>query len=59
MQIRGYDAWRLQTPEEAAEAWTGRPCRECGAYRHEPCECREDDEDRVQGWRYSRRRADD
>lgn len=42
MNIPGYDAWKLQTPDDAYEARGGTLCQFCGAYSVSQCELREE-----------------
>lgn len=44
MNIPGYDAWKLMTPEEDYEARGGKLCPHCGAYSCEACEMIEDED---------------
>lgn len=38
MNIKGYDDWKLQTPEEDYDARFGSICKVCGAYSPSVCE---------------------
>lgn len=49
MKIRGYDAWKLMTPEEDYEARGGKLCPLCGAYSTRSCEL-EDEMDGICPW---------
>lgn len=42
MNIRGYDAWKLMTPEEDYERKGGKICPFCGAYSTRSCELEEE-----------------
>lgn len=52
MKIRGYDAWKLMTPDEDYEARGGKLCPLCGAYSTRPCEL-EDEMDGICPWEES------
>lgn len=43
MNIPGYDAWKLRTPEEDYEMSGGKICTYCGAYSTRSCEFEGDD----------------
>lgn len=43
MNIPGYDAWKLMTPEEDYEARGGSICPFCGTYSTRSCEFEDDD----------------
>lgn len=42
MNIPGYDAWKLMTPEEYYEACGGKICPLCGSYSARSCELEEE-----------------
>lgn len=42
MVIRGYDEWKLMSPDEDHEARGGRICPLCGAYSSTKCELSEE-----------------
>ena len=42
MNIPGYDAWKLRTPEEDYEMNGGTICPFCGAYSTRSCELEEE-----------------
>lgn len=42
MNIRGYDDWKLRTPEGDYDAGGGTLCPFCGAYSARSCELREE-----------------
>lgn len=42
MDIPGYDAWKLMTPEEDYEARCGKLCPFCGAHSPRQCELEEE-----------------
>lgn len=44
MNIRGYDAWKLMSPDEDYESKGGKICPICGAYTSTKCEMSEDND---------------
>lgn len=52
MNIPGYDAWKLRTPEDEYEASGGKLCQFCGAYSPRQCEMR-DEMDGICPWEES------